>query len=344
MNSKIRLVNACYGREVDRTPIWIMRQAGRYLPEYRAIRKKHTFHEMMHNPELMEKVTMLPLNRYELDAAIMFSDILVIPEALGMNFKLVPNVGPVFNNSLKLNETIKKLNYDDSYFFNIFKGIKNIKKSLNNQKALIGFSGSPWTIACYMIEGKPSKDYRNIRALIYDDPDLYHQLMDKLTNTIIEYIKGQIEAGVDVIQIFDTNGSFLSKTNFEQFSLPYIKKIIKTINEFKIPSILFVKGGGHWLELLEKTEANVLGIDWSISLKHAKKQIQDRVSLQGNLDPAVLLSSNQNIAKEVKNVLQSYGRGYRHIFNLGHGITPDVNTDAVQTIIDTILKESPYYK
>ena len=344
MNSKKIFINACYGNKVDRTPIWIMRQAGRYLPEYREIRKKHTFHQMMHTPELMEKVTMLPLNRYQLDAAIMFSDILVIPEALGMNFKLVPSIGPVFNNTLDINDLIKNLNYNDKYFLNIYDGIKNIKNTLNNEKALIGFSGSPWTIACYMIEGKPSKDYRNIRSLIYENQKSYHLLMDKLTNTIITYLKGQIIAGVDAIQIFDTNGSFLSKSNFEKFSLPYIKRIIDALNQFNIPIILFVKGGGHWLELLEQSGANVLGIDWTISLKYAKEQIKNRISLQGNLDPAVLLSSNEIITDEVKKVLKSYGKGYGHIFNLGHGITPDVSPDAVQTIINTIFKESPNYK
>ncbi len=344
MNSKNIFLNSCFNKKTPRTPLWIMRQAGRYLPEYRKIRSKNTFHEMMHNPDVMEEVTLLPLNRYEFDAAIMFSDILVIPESLGMQFELIPSVGPVFKKSFSRSDSITSLNFDENYFSNIYSGIKQIRKSLNNEKALIGFSGSPWTIACYMVEGKPSKDYRNLRSLIYEDPNTYHKLMTKLTDSIITYVKGQINAGVDVIQIFDTNASYLSKGNFEKFSLPYLKRIITEINDTKTPSILFVKGGGYWLDLLKTINANVLGIDWTIPISYAKEILKDDVSIQGNLDPSVLLAPNSVIEFEVKKILKSYGNGYRHIFNLGHGITPDIPLEAVQTLIDTVHNESPKYK
>ena len=344
MNSKNIFLNSCLNKKTPRTPVWIMRQAGRYLPEYRKIRSKNTFHEMMHNPDIMEEVTLLPLNRYKFDAAIMFSDILVIPESLGMQFELIPSVGPVFEKSFSRHDSISNLSFDENYFNNIYSGIKQIKKKLNNEKALIGFSGSPWTIACYMVEGKPSKDYRNLRSLIYEDPNTYHQLMTKLTDSIITYVKGQINAGVDVIQIFDTNASYLSKENFEKFSFPYLKRIIKEINDTKTPSILFVKGGGYWLDLLKDVNTNVLGIDWTIPIKYAREILKDDVSIQGNLDPSVLLAPNSVIELEVKKILKSYGSGYRHIFNLGHGITPDIPLEAVQTVIETVHRESPKYK
>ena len=338
-------IEACYGRQVPYTPLWIMRQAGRYLPEYRAVRKKYTFHEMMHTPDLMTEVTLQPIRRYGFDAAIMFSDILVIPEAMGVNFKLIEKIGPVFDNPL---DTIEKINSisiaDISHFNHIFDGIKQIRNDLDDSKALIGFSGAPWTIACYMVEGKPSKDYRNIRSLIFSDPKGFKHLMESLTNSIIDYVTEQVNAGVDAIQIFDTNATYLSREIFEVFSFPYLKRIVSAINQLNVPCILFVKGGGHWLELLKTSGASVLGMDWTVPLHQARNIVNNEVSLQGNLDPSVLLAPNGVIKEEVIKVLESYGNGYGHIFNLGHGITPDIPLDAVQTVVDTVRSESPKYK
>lgn len=342
--SKI-FIEACFGRKVDHTPIWIMRQAGRYLPEYRAVRKKYSFHEMMHTPDLMTEITLQPINRYGFDAAIMFSDILVIPESMGINFKLIKNIGPVFENPINTLEKINTIREPNiNYFNNIFEGINKIRNNLDPSKALIGFTGSPWTIAGYMVEGRPSKDYRNIRSLIYSNPSEYHHLMNHLTNTIIQYVSEQVKAGADAIQIFDTNASYLSQSIFKKFSFPYLKQIINAIKKLNVPSILFVKGGGGWIELLESSGADVLGIDWTIKLEEAKRVVSKNISLQGNLDPSVLLSSNQTIEKETIKVLDSYGYGFGHIFNLGHGITPDISIDAVQTVINTVRDYSKIYK
>ena len=346
MNKQNKIfINACYGQKVPYTPLWIMRQAGRYLPEYRAIRKKHTFHEMMHTPDIMKEVTLQPIYRYGFDAAIMFSDILVIPEAMGLNFNLIEKVGPVFEDPLDSIEKIKAISIANlSHFEHVFNGIKQIRNELDDSKALIGFSGAPWTIAGYMVEGQPSKDYRHLRSLIYTHPKAFHHLMESLTESIISYVTEQVKAGVDAIQIFDTNAGYLSKSIFEAFSFPYLKHIVSAVNNFNVPCILFIKGGGHWLDLLKTSGANVLGIDWTVPLHNARKIVNDEIALQGNLDPSILLSPNESIKKEVNKVLESYGHGYGHIFNLGHGITPDIPLDSVQTLVDTVRNESPKYK
>lgn len=338
-------IDACYGNPVPYTPLWIMRQAGRYLPEYRAIRKQHTFHEMMHTPDLMTEVTLQPIHRYGFDAAIMFSDILVIPEAMGVNFQLIENVGPVFDNPLDTMEKVKSIQLaDPAHLQHVFEGVKQIRNELDDSKALIGFSGAPWTIASYMVEGKPSKDYRHIRALMHSESAVFHHLMDTLTESIITYVTEQVKAGADAIQIFDTNASYLSRDVFEVFSFPYLKRIVSAVNALNVPCILFVKGGGHWLDLLKTSNAPVLGIDWTVSLNDAKLTVNDSVSLQGNLDPSILLAPNHIIEKEVCKVLESYGEGNGHIFNLGHGITPDIPLEAVQMVVDTVRAESPKYK
>jgi len=346
MNEQNKIfIDACYGRSVPYTPLWIMRQAGRYLPEYQAVRKQYTFHEMIHTPDLMTEVTLQPIRRYGFDAAIMFSDILVIPEAMGVNFQLIENVGPVFDNPLDTIEKVKSIQLADlTHLQHIFEGVKQIRNELDDSKALIGFSGAPWTIASYMVEGKPSKDYRHIRSLMYTEPSTFHYLMDTLTEGVITYVTEQVKAGADAIQIFDTNASYLSREIFTTFSFPYLKRIMNAVNDLNVPCILFVKGGGHWLDLLKTSGAHVLGIDWTVSLHDAKVAVNDSVSLQGNLDPSILLAPNDVIRQEVCKVLESYGEGNGHIFNLGHGITPDIPLEAVQTLVDTVRAESPKYK
>ena len=346
MNEQNKIfIDACYGNPVPYSPLWIMRQAGRYLPEYQAVRKQHSFHEMMHTPDLMTEVTLQPIRRYGFDAAIIFSDILVIPEAMGIKFELIEKVGPVFDNPLNTIEKVKSIQLADlTHLQHIFEGVKQIRNELDDSKALIGFSGAPWTIASYMVEGKSSKDYRHIRSLIYTEPGTFHYLMNTLTESIISYVTEQVRAGADAIQIFDTNASYLSRAVFDTFSFPYLKRIVSAVNKLNIPCILFVKGGGHWLDLLKTSGAKVLGIDWTISLKDAKLAVNNSVSLQGNLDPSILLAPDDVIRKEVCKVLESYGQGNGHIFNLGHGITPDIPLEAVQTVVDTVRVESPKYK
>ena len=333
-------LDACNGLQTKRTPLWIMRQAGRYLPEYRKIRSKATFHQMMHKPDLMTEVTLLPMKRFELDAAIMFSDILVIPESLGMKFDLVPKVGPVFNNRISNDSDIKNLNYNNDYFKNIYKGISSIRSDLNNDKSLIGFAGAPWTVACYMLEGKPSKDYMSLRSLMIEKPDSFNLLMEKITDATINYIDGQIKSGVNVIQIFDSNGTYISKDHYEKYSLPYISKIIRHINSRNIPSIYFAKGLCNDVDLILKNEPKVLGIDWTVNIGDIKNKIKNKVVLQGNLDPSVLLCSNQIIKQEVAKIIDSIGNNQGHIFNLGHGITPNVNPSSVEFLIQTVKQLS----
>ena len=333
-------LDACNGLPTKRTPVWIMRQAGRYLPEYRKIRSKTTFHQMMHKPDLMTEVTLLPMKRFELDAAIMFSDILVIPESLGMKFDLVPKVGPVFNNRISNDNDIKNLNYNNDYFKNIYKGISSIRSDLNNDKSLIGFAGAPWTVACYMLEGKPSKDYMSLRSLMIEKPDSFELLMEKITDATINYIDGQIKSGVNVIQIFDSNGTYISKDHYEKYSLPYISKIIRHINSRNIPSIYFAKGLCNDVDLILKNEPKVLGIDWTVNIGDIKNKIKNKVVLQGNLDPSVLLCSNQIIKQEVAKIIDSIGNNQGHIFNLGHGITPNVNPSSVEFLIQTVKQLS----
>ena len=333
-------LDACNGLPTKRTPVWIMRQAGRYLPEYRKIRSKTTFHQMMHKPDLMTEVTLLPMKRFELDAAIMFSDILVIPESLGMKFDLVPKVGPVFNNRISNDNDIKNLNYNNDYFKNIYKGISSIRSDLNNDKSLIGFAGAPWTVACYMLEGKPSKDYMSLRSLMIEKPDSFELLMEKITDATINYIDGQIKSGVNVIQIFDSNGTYISKDHYEKYSLPYISKIIRHINSRNIPSIYFAKGLCNDVDLILKNEPKVLGIDWTVNIGDIKNKIKNKVVLQGNLDPSVLLCSNQIIKQEVAKIIDSIGNNQGHIFNLGHGITPNVNPISVEFLIQTVKQLS----
>jgi len=338
------LVDACLGHSIPRTPIWIMRQAGRYLPEYQAIRGKHDFLTMLHTPELAAKITLQPIRRFDFDAAIIFSDILVIPEAMGHPFQLKDGLGPCFEEAVDSRESIEKLLVADITQLNyVFESISLVRNELDKDKALIGFSGAPWTIATYLVEGGPHKDHRRIRGLMYSDPVSLSLLMEKLTRGIIEYVKEQIRAGVDVIQIFDTNAGLLTRKTFERFSLPYLKRIVAAVKEEKVPVILFVKGGNSWLDLIKSTNGDVIGIDWAIPLSEVRSIVGENVSLQGNLDPTVLYAKRNTIRNEVIELLKSYGTGHRHIFNLGHGIFPDIPLDAVQVLIDTVKKESPKF-
>ncbi len=335
-------LRACRKQPIDRTPIWIMRQAGRYLPEYRAIRKKADFLTMCKTPELASEVTIQPVDLIGVDAAILFSDILVIPEAMGMHLEMNEGKGPVFNHPLR-NET----DYEQLKIVDPSKELKYVldavsltKKELNNRVPLIGFAGSPWTLLTYMVEGRGSKSFSEIKKFIYCNPKLAHKVLDKLAIVVADYLSAKIEAGVNAVQIFDTWGGNLSQCDFNEFSLQYMTKIISRIKRKDEPVILFAKGVHHSLDKLSDSGADVIGLDWTMDLSEVRNAIGNKVSLQGNLDPTVLYANEDIIREKTIEVLKSYGNGSGHIFNLGHGILPDVNPENAKTLVNIVHEES----
>ncbi|BCA96336.1 uroporphyrinogen decarboxylase [Legionella antarctica] len=333
---------------VERTPVWIMRQAGRYLPEYRKIREKAgDFLSLCKNPELACEVTLQPLRRFSLDAAILFSDILTIPDAMGLGLYFAEGEGPCFRTPVRDVKAINDLVIPDiteslGYVIN---AARLIRQEMPQELPLIGFSGSPWTLACYMVEGGSSRDFKRVLKLIYTEPEAAHLLLSKLALSVSEYLIEQIKAGVNAIMIFDTWGGILTPANYQSFSLGYMQKIIAEIKVqyAEIPVILFTKSGGQWLEQMAATGCDALGVDWTCDLQSARQRVGDKVALQGNLDPTVLLSTGHCIRKQVKQVLASFGSGSGHVFNLGHGITPDVPPEHVAVMIDAINEYSPQY-
>lgn len=333
---------------VERTPVWIMRQAGRYLPEYRKTREKAgDFLSLCKNPELACEVTLQPLQRFRLDAAILFSDILTIPDAMGLGLYFAEGEGPCFTHPVRDLHAINKVvipKCSESLGY-VMDAVRLIRREMPEELPLIGFAGSPWTLGCYMVEGSSSRDFKRILNLVYTQPDAVHLLMDKLAGAVSEYLIEQIKAGVNAVMIFDTWGGILTPANYQNFSLRYMQSIVDQIKAHNpnIPVILFTKGGGQWLENMAATGCDALGIDWTCDLHSARKRVGDRVALQGNLDPVVLLSSEHTIREQVKQVLASFGYGTGHIFNLGHGITPDVPPQHVAAMIDAIYEYSPQY-
>lgn len=336
-----RLIRALLHQPVDQTPIWIMRQAGRYLPEYRATRAKAgDFLTLCKTPELACEVTLQPIHRYPLDAAIIFSDILTIPDAMGLGLYFLEGEGPRFKHPLQTQHDIEKLCIPDvdkdlSY---VSDAIRLVKKELAGKIPLIGFSGSPWTLACYMIENGASKDFHLIKKLMYQDPKLLHKLLTILSESVILYLNAQIAAGVDVVMLFDSWGGILSTECYQEFSLNYLSRIIAGLNQNakKIPIILFTKGGGLWLEQMSNSGCDAIGLDWTIDIGDARQRVGKKVALQGNLDPAVLLSNPETIQREAKKILKSYGSGSGHIFNLGHGISQHVPPEHVTVLVETV--------
>lgn len=338
-----RLIRALLRQPVDRPPIWIMRQAGRYLPEYRVIRKSvANFMDLCRNPELATEVTLQPLRRFDLDAAIVFSDILTIPDAMGLKVQFMEGEGPQFNSPIRDNHDIQALKPIDverdlGY---VLQTIQLTKHKLHSQVPLIGFAGSPWTLATYMVEGGASKNFSEIKKILYTTPELLHDLLSLLTENILNYLNAQIAAGVNVVMLFDTWGGILTKPAYLEFSLAYMQKIIaklkKENREGPVPSILFTKGGGLWLEPMATTGCNAIGVDWTVSLADAKRRVGTRVALQGNLDPSVLYGAPEIIQRETKRLLAEAGNTPGFIFNLGHGIYPDTNPDHVRVLVDTV--------
>lgn len=342
----MNLANSLYLRalrreSVERPPVWIMRQAGRYLPEYRATRAKAgSFLKLCKTPELACEVTLQPLKRFALDAAILFSDILTIPDAMGLDLSFVEGEGPVFArplNTLKDIETvaIPKASVDLKY---VMEAVKTIRNHMPVNLPLIGFSGSPWTLACYMLEGKSSKDFKKAMVLMYQEPDAMHMLLQKLTAAIVDYLDEQVQAGANALMVFDTWGGLLSPGCFNTFSCAYLTEIVTQlkIKHPDVPITLFTKGGSNYLSQLVATECDALGLDWMCDIGIVRRQFGSKVALQGNLDPSILLTSKECIEREVKKVLDAFGPYPGHIFNLGHGITPDVPPENLSILIQTI--------
>lgn len=338
-------LRACRMEETERTPIWIMRQAGRYLPQYRKIRENADFLTMCKTPELAAQVTLQPVDIIGVDAAIIFSDILIIPEAMGMHLEMHEGKGPMFPypvrnkadvSRLKRIEPLKDLKY-------VMDAITLSKKELNGRVPLIGFSGSPWTLLTYMVEGKGSKNFVFVKSLIYNSPSLAHEILNKLAEAVADYLSAKIEAGADAVQIFDTWGGILSPRDFEEFSLPYITKIISLIRRKKEPVIFFAKGVNYDPAKLASSGADVLGLDWTVDIGKVRNLLNMKTALQGNMDPAILYANKEKIRNEVITILKSYGCGNGHIFNLGHGILPDVEPENAKALVDFVKEESPRF-
>ncbi|NKB47560.1 MAG: uroporphyrinogen decarboxylase [Legionellales bacterium] len=333
-----RLLKALNRQPVDRTPIWIMRQAGRYLPEYRAIREKAgDFMTLCQTPELACEVTLQPLERFDLDAAILFSDILTIPDAMGLGLHFIEGKGPCFHQPIRQARDIQQLAVPDMEqdLGYVSDAVRMIRQALAGKVPLIGFSGSPWTLACYMVEGSSSKGFAKTKSLSYSDPYLMHQLLSILARSVVEYLNAQISAGVQVVMLFDSWGGILTSEAYQQYSLAYMRQIIDDLIP-GIPVIVFTKGAGLWLESISRSGCQAIGLDWTTNIGEARVRVGERVALQGNLDPVILTTNPETIQREASRVLRSFGGGNGHIFNLGHGITPDVDPEHVQCLVETV--------
>ncbi|MBT5164722.1 MAG: uroporphyrinogen decarboxylase [Candidatus Thioglobus sp.] len=333
-------LNALSKKPTTRTPIWVMRQAGRYLPEYRATRKQAgDFMSLCKNPELACEVTMQPIDRFDLDAAILFSDILTIPDAMGLGLYFSEGEGPKFERPIQNLADIEALptevNNDLTY---VFDGVSTIKSALSTRAPLIGFSGRPWTLATYMIEGGSSKTFAKTKAMLFNEPQMLHLLLDKLASSVIAYLDQQVQSGADSLMVFDTWGGVLSKQNYLDFSLNYMQKIVNGVKAKhpNTPITLFSKNGGKHLGEIAATGCDGVGIDWTVELGDVERQIGDKVAIQGNLDPAVMYATPEIIRTEVKKVLDQFQGDTGHIFNLGHGITPDVNPENMKVLVDAV--------
>ncbi len=346
-----RFLRALLKQPVDVTPVWMMRQAGRYLPEYRASREKAgDFMGLCTNPEMACEVTLQPLDRYPgLDAAILFSDILTIPDAMGLGLYFETGEGPKFKKAVRTEadvDGLKVINPEQDLPY-VVNAVKTIRRELNGRVPLIGFSGSPWTLATYMIEGGSSRDFRRAKEMLYNQPQVMHRLLDVLADSVTVYLNAQIAAGAQAVQIFDTWGGALSHAAYQEFSLKYMQKIVSgLIREHEgrqVPVILFTKGGGQWLESMAATGTNALGLDWTTDIAAARARVGNKVALQGNMDPTILYASPERIRAEVGTILAAYGNGSGHVFNLGHGITPEVDPTHAGAFIDAVHELSAQY-
>jgi uroporphyrinogen decarboxylase len=343
-------IRALLKQPVERTPIWMMRQAGRYLPEYRAVRAKAgSFMQLCTNPELACEVTLQPLDRYNFDAAILFSDILTIPDAMGLGLSFAEGEGPQFAHPVRTAADVAKLPVPDPEveLRYVIDAVRLIKTNLNGRVPLIGFSGSPWTLATYMVEGKSSKSFQKVKSMMFEEPKLMHQMLDTLAQSVASYLNAQIAAGADAVMLFDTWGGMLSHDDYLEFSLRYarqVRELLNTnINGKQIPTILFTKGGGLWLEAMADSGYDALGLDWQTDIAEARRRVGDKVALQGNMDPITLYAKPEVIRDKVGAILSRYGNGSGHVFNLGHGILPDIDPSHVGAMVEAVRELSPQY-
>ena len=344
------LLRALLRQPTPRTPVWMMRQAGRYLPEYRATRAKAgSFLQLCMNPELACEVTLQPLDRYRLDAAILFSDILTVPHAMNVGLSFETGEGPKIARPVRTSADIDKLPIPDpeGELRYVMDAVRTIRRELKGRVPLIGFSGSPWTVGTYMVEGGSSRNFEHIKGMLYGAPQELHRLLDVITRATIAYLNGQIAAGAQAVMVFDTWGGALTPADYREFSLRYMQRIVDGVTREadgrRVPVILYTKGGGEWLADMAATGCDALGVDWTTDLADARRAVQDKVALQGNLDPSVLYAPPARIREQVGKVLASYGKGPGHVFNLGHGIHPEVNPEHALAMIEAVHELSPQY-
>ena len=342
-----RLLRALARQPVDRTPIWLMRQAGRYLPEYRRTREKAgSFLTLCTTPELACEVALQPLRRFPLDAAILFSDILTIPHAMGLGLHVIEGEGPVFERPVSTPRDIDRLAPPDPEedLRYVVDTVRLLRAELGGRIPVIGFAGSPWTLATYMVEGGSSVHFARAKGLLYEQPHAAHRLLEVLAESVRAYLRAQVEAGADVLMIFDTWGTVLAADEYQAFSLTYLARIVHALKmEVDVPIVLFGRGGGQWLHELAATGCAALGIDWTVDIGGARREVGARVALQGNLDPCVLYASPSTIRDRVGQLLQAYGPGPGHIFNLGHGLQPGMDPGRVSALVDAVHELSPSF-
>ncbi len=338
-----RFLRALLRQAVDMTPVWMMRQAGRYLPEYRATRRRAgSFMTLCTTPELACEVTLQPIDRYPLDAAILFSDILVVPHAMGLGLTVNEGVGPRFERPTRTASDIRALGVPDpeTELRYVIDSVRLIRRELRGRVPLIGFAGSPWTMATYAVEGQGGKDFHRIKTMMYREPRVLHELLEKLARAVVLYLNAQIAAGAQAVMVFDTWGGALSTPAYMEFSLSYMRQIVEGVRRDsegrRVPCILFTKGGGQWLELIAETGCDAAGLDWTTDIGAARRRLGDRIALQGNMDPAVLLATPERIREEVASILKGFGPHAGHVFNLGHGITPDVDPENAGVFIEAV--------
>jgi uroporphyrinogen decarboxylase len=344
------LLRALLRQPTPRTPLWMMRQAGRYLPEYRATRAKAgSFLKLCMNPELACDVTLQPLVRYRLDAAILFSDILTVPHAMNVGLSFETGEGPRIERPVRTSADIDRLPIPDpeGELRYVMDAVRTIRRELDGRVPLIGFAGSPWTVGTYMVEGGSSRNFEHIKGMLYGAPGQLHRLLEVITRATLAYLNAQIAAGAQAVMVFDTWGGALTPSDYREFSLRYMQQIVAGLTREaegrRVPVILFTKGGGEWLSAMAATGCDALGVDWTTDLADARRIVQDKVALQGNLDPSVLYAPPAQIREQVGRVLASYGRGPGHVFNLGHGIHPEVPPEHALAMIEAVHELSPQY-
>ncbi|PJJ20340.1 uroporphyrinogen decarboxylase [Janthinobacterium sp. OK676] len=338
-------LRALLRQPTEHTPVWLMRQAGRYLPEYRATRERAgSFLGLAKNPDYATEVTLQPLERFPLDAAILFSDILTVPDAMGLGLYFADGEGPKFERPLRTEQDVKALQVPDLESLDyVFKAVTQIRTELNGRVPLIGFSGSPWTLACYMVEGGGSKEFHTIKKMLYNRPDLMHHILAINATSVAQYLNAQIDAGAQAVMIFDSWGGALADGAYQEFSLAYMQQVVAQLKRdkdgVKIPAIVFTKGGGQWIEQIADIGADAVGLDWTVNLTRARQLVGHKVGLQGNLDPAILFASPEQIRAEVAKVLNAFGApsaGAGHVFNLGHGISQFTPPESVAAMVEAV--------